>query len=412
MSPATGAGNYYDVIAQRLDVERHILSAHWLERLNELLTVERNDVFPSDQLLDHIPALIGQIASYVAAPSNEEIAANTRVIDKARELGSLRHAQHASVHQLLREYEILGEILEAFVVDDTTRLGLQPTPAECFDVLRRINHAVRTLMRTTVDTFITEYTTTIEERNERIHTFNRMASHELRSPIGTILFGAAMLGTEDVRADGERLSRTAQIIRQNAERLSWLVSNLQRLTRTTDFLEAPSHQAIELAVVAKEVARQLDEMAVARGVSVQVSSDLPLLLLDPASLELVLLNLVSNAIKYSDNSKPAPTVEISAYSDDVPAGFCAVQVRDNGLGIPPEAQPGIFERFFRAHAHLDGELKVTGTGLGLAIVADCVHTMGGSIRCVSVPGEGTTFVISLPDSREAAAATLPPLASV
>src|SRR4029079_3513806 len=98
--------------------------------------------------------------------------------------GLLCYRQRASVHQLLREYEILGEILEQFVVEETARLGLQPTAAECFELLRRLTHSARTLMRTTVDTFVTAYTEEIEQRNEQIRSFNRMASHELRAPIG------------------------------------------------------------------------------------------------------------------------------------------------------------------------------------------------------------------------------------
>src|SRR5262245_5139586 len=110
MTTAT-AEDYAGVVSRRVEAERHILAGRWLSRLNELLTVEPNEVFPSEQLLDHIPALIGEIAAYLRAPANEEIAANTVVIEKARELGSLRHEQRASVHQLLREYEILADIL-------------------------------------------------------------------------------------------------------------------------------------------------------------------------------------------------------------------------------------------------------------------------------------------------------------
>ena len=71
-------------------------------------------------------------------------------------------------------------------------------------------------------------------------------------------------------------------------------------------------------------------------------------------------------------------------------------VRDNGLGIPEADQAAIFERFFRAHSHLDGELGVTGTGLGLAIVVECVQALGGTIRCESTVGGGTTFSVTLP----------------
>src|ERR1700732_3168730 len=162
---ATTAQNYAGIVSQRVDAERLSLASEWLKRLKALLPVPANDVFPSDQLLDHIPTLIGEIAAYLRAPAAEEIAANAAVIDKARELGILRHQQQASVHQLLREYEILGDLLEAFIVDETARLGLHPSSDECFEVLRRLTRSARTLMRTTVETFVSEYTTAIHERN-------------------------------------------------------------------------------------------------------------------------------------------------------------------------------------------------------------------------------------------------------
>ena len=389
------AENYADVVSQRVSAERSVLAARWLNRLNELLLVEPNAVFPSDQLLDHIPTLIAEIAAYVKAPADEEIATNAAVIDKARELGSLRHEQRASVHQLLREYEILGELLEGFVIDETERLALHPTPAECLEVLRRMTRATRTLMRTTVDTFVSQYTTTIQERNERIKNFNRMASHELRTPIGTLLFASAMLNTDVIQLDSVRVARIVSTISSSAERLSRLVTNLERLSRLTDPLDMPSQQEVDLQALAAEVVRQVDEMATARDVVIRINvAEVPPLLIDSARLELVLLNLVSNAIKYCDPSKPDRFIEVAASLTS--AEMCAIIVRDNGLGIAEQDQTAIFDRFFRAHSHLDHALGVTGTGLGLAIVAECVRELDGSIRCESSLGSGTTFLISVP----------------
>ena len=396
MSVAT-AEDYAGIVSQRIAAERHSLAAQWLHRLNALLTVDANEVFPSRQLLDHIPALIEEIAVYLRAPADDEIAANTVVIDKARELGLLRYDQHASVHQLLREYEILADILEAFVVEETDRLGLHPSPAECFTLLRRLTRSSRTLMRTTIDTFVSEYTTAIEDRNNRIKAFNQMASHELRSPIGTLVFAAAALEQEQVRADANRVAKIASTVRTNAHRLSWLVDNLQRVSRLSDPGDGPNEQVIEVSTVAQEVIRQLQDMAASRNVRVTVAPGLPRVCGDPARLELALMNLVSNGIKYSDPEKKESSVTISpATSKIVPEGMCAISVRDNGLGIAEADRSAIFERFFRAHAHLDGRLGVTGTGLGLAIAAECVHAMGGSIDCDSAVGEGTSFVVTLP----------------
>ncbi len=388
--------NYAVLLSERVAAERETLASRWLERLTGMLVVDENDVFPSDRLLDHIPVLIAEIAAYLRAPADEEIAANAAVIDKARELGLLRHEQRASVHQLLREYELLGELLEGFVTEETERLDLRPTPRACFDVLRRITHATRILMRTTVDTFVSEYTTTIQERNERIRTFNRMASHELRTPLGTLLFAAALLEKDVIQADPHRLARLSATISSNVERLSRLVTNLERLTRLTETLDVPSQQETDLKSLGNEVAQQLEEMATPRGVAIRINPSLPALFVDAARLELVLLNLISNAIKYSDPDKPERFVEVGPSDASVDDGMCAIAIRDNGLGIADGDKDSIFERFVRAHAHLDSSHGVTGTGLGLAIVGECLRELGGSIECRSTLAMGTTFIVRLP----------------
>jgi two-component system sensor histidine kinase VicK len=202
-----------------------------------------------------------------------------------------------------------------------------------------------------------------------------------------------MLRQGVVQADPRRFERVVSTISSNTERLSHLVTNLERLTRLTDAFDVPSQQETDLHALAVEVARQLEDMAASRSVAIRVDASLPPIVVDSARLELVILNLVSNAIKYCDPDKLERWVEIAADRDD---SVCALSVRDNGLGIPDADQTAIFDRFFRAHSHLDGELGVSGTGLGLAIVAECVRELGASIACHSTPGEGSTFVVQIP----------------
>ncbi len=109
-------------LAARLEAEHRRLALIWLERLDALLRVQRSEVFPTHQLLDHIPTLVLEIAAHLRMP-DEPIAANTAVMAKAAELGLLRFDQRASVHQLLRKYQIFAEILEDFCADEMAKLG-------------------------------------------------------------------------------------------------------------------------------------------------------------------------------------------------------------------------------------------------------------------------------------------------
>lgn len=388
-------GSYRSTIAARLHEEHRAIAAAWLSRLVDLLPIDARDVFPTDALLDHIPVLVLELAGYLSNPGAEAIAANTAVIAKAQELGNLRHTQGAALHQLIQEYRILGAILTAFVKDETLRLELTPSPAELIDVIARLDECVGVLLQTTVDTFVTAYKDTIEQQNSRLESFNRMVSHELRQPLGVLQFSVAALHTPETLADQAKVTRVLTVLERNVRGIIDLTRKLESMSRLQAQHEGAQRQKVEVSTVALDIAVQLREMAQARGVEIIVSTDLPVLVVDVGRLQLVLTNLVSNAIKYSDPAKPDRFVRITAAT--APSDTtCAFRVTDNGLGMEAEHLGGIFGRFFRAHAARDEELGTDGMGLGLSIVADCVEHMLGTIAVESEIGRGTTFTLVLP----------------
>ena len=389
------AADFADLIAQRISAEHVALSGRWLERLLGMLPLHADEVFPTEHLLDHIPALIREVAQYVRAPEVEAVGANTHIITKAQELGALRHSQQASVHQLLAEYRLLGGILASFVQEELVRLGVSPSAHEAVGVMRRLTDAIWILTQTTVDTFVAEFTGTIASHAARLESFNRMVSHELRQPLGTLMYALPLLRTEVQDGDIARCRHFLAIMERNVLRLVQQMEQLESMSRLQSRQpDALDVQQVEVATVAWEVARQLREMADVRGVEVQISEALPVVVIDTARLELILMNLVSNAIKYSDPEKPRRfvRVEAAAAADQ----HVAIVVRDNGLGIPESSQATVFGRFVRAHTERDAELKVRGSGLGLAIAAECAEALGGSIRLESTVGEGTSFLVSIP----------------
>ena len=393
-----GALSFAETISGRLSDESRSLSLRWLERLSDLLEVDRKDIFPTDELLDHIPHLIQEIAKYVLSPAAEEVASNSAVVSKARELGMLRHAQHASVHQLLREYHLLGAILETFLEEETEELGLSASPCEVVVVAARISRALRILQQTTIDTFIAEYTDRLNAQQDRLEGFNRLVSHELRQPLGTLEFAVRRLQTGDDPAQRQKL---LSAVDRSVQRLVALVKQLEHVARVQHENEVdPGRQEVDVALVAREVARQLRDMAEHHGVEIRIADDLPVMVTDTARLELIFMNLMANAIKYSDPAKPTRTVEIflSGATDD----GRTVCIRDNGIGVPEENVPFIFKDFYRARPEMDAKLGIRGSGLGLAIVADCVKGIGGRITVASVEGEGTAFDLWLPQPIPAA----------
>ena len=393
--------DFSSVIAQRLRAEHTELAARWLVRLVALLPVDPVHVFPTNHLLDHIPQLIVEIAGYLEQPSQEEIAANMHVVMKARELGMLRYTQRASVHQIMREYRVFEGVLSTFIKEELQTAAAPPRPAEVADVLVRIHQGVNVLQQATVEAFIEQYSDKVASQRIQLESFNRMVSHELRQPLGTLQFALDLLQKDDAsHREGER-ARLLALLDRNVHRTLELVMHLTRLSGLPAAEASLQVQRVSIGSVAHEVARQLREMADAKRVDVRVSDSLPEATVDVAAVELILVNLVSNAIKYSDSGKPARVVDINPVSVTT-AGYCAFEVRDNGLGIPAEYKTRVFDEHFRAHAEHDAHNGADGLGLGLTIVKDCLRSINGTIALESREGEGSVFTVTFPDSVGAA----------
>ena len=377
-------------LSSRLTAEHQTLARAWLDRLDALLQVERQHVFPSPQLLDHVPELLREIAAYLRAPADEEIAANTRVMAKAAELGVLRFDQRASVHQLLREYQMLAEVLETVFAREVAVLGDDAHPTAVVLAASRAQQAVRELQRRTVDAFIARYAATIERQHDQLAGFGRLVSHEIRQPLGVLQVLSRLLASEP---DDHERRRLLDALERNVNRLGDVTGKLERLARLTRRTQAaPNDQAVDLGAMARDLADQLADMADLRGVRFEIADGLPTVSADAGRVELALVNLLANAVKYSDPAKPDRVVRVEAADGPAPA----LRVTDNGIGIPRQRLSLIFEQFVRVHAHLDDELGAQGLGLGLSIVRECMDAMGGTVSVTSRDGEGTAFLLTWP----------------
>jgi len=384
--------DFGDLIGARMRSEYQTLAARWFERLLDLVPVDAREVFPTESLLDHVPALIVEISHYLRQPEGEAIASNTAILEKASELGALRHTQRASLHQVLREYHLLGGVLVTFVLDELHRTEVSASAAEAVQLVSRLHQAVDVLSQATVEAFVGLYTRTIADQSERLEQLTRMAAHEWRQPLGVLQFGVGILRRPGV--DPQVMDRTLASVERSVQHLVDLTRKLETMARVRSSGDNAVVQTVSVATIAQEAARQLREMADAREVTIVVADDMPTLTVDVGRLELAFVNLLSNAIKYSDPDKAERHVEVSgAVSAD---GSARIEVRDNGIGIPDSALTTIFERFTRAHANNADLMHVGGIGLGLSIVADCVRAMRGRIDVQSIEGGGSTFILTLP----------------
>jgi signal transduction histidine kinase len=307
-------------------------------------------------------------------------------------LGALRHSQRASLHQVLREYQLLGGILVTFVLEEMERPGKMPPASDSVLVVSRLNEAVNVLSQATVEAFVTLYMQTIAEQKERLEEFTRLAAHEWRQPLGALQFGLRLMQRPDL--EPPRAERTLAALERNVQHLVDLTRKLEVIARMHDNGDNVVVQRVSVTAIVQEAARQMREMADARGVDIRIAEDLPTLVVDVGRLELLLVNLLSNAVKYSDQAKAERFAAVSGA--DLGDGWCQITVSDNGIGIPANALNAIFQRFTRAHADRDDLSHVAGIGLGLAIADDCVRALGGHIDVQSVEADGTTFLVTLP----------------
>ena len=220
------------------------------------------------------------------------------------------------------------------------------------------------------------------------------ASHELKTPLSSIK-GYAEALLEGALADKKMREPFVQKIHNNALRLERLVQDLLSLSH----LEAnPVPREMEPLPLRGYVNAAINlHRQVLDNMGIRVDNRVPdklRILLEPRDLELILNNLIGNAVKYN---KPGGKIKIWVDESDgqkLPAdSWCKLSVADTGIGIPTEMLPRIFERFYRAGA---SRASKEGTGLGLAIVKHAAHKNGMNVTAESILGEGSRFQIEIP----------------
>jgi signal transduction histidine kinase len=399
LSPCPLAG----ALATQLRENKDSLTQRWLERISARVAIHPNRIFPTDDLLDHVPLLIEGIASYLENPA-QPVSADTPVIAKAMELGALRHAQGFDEYELLKEYEIFGAILFSFLGSAVDEIDLPCSRSELVLCAHRLYHAISLIQQATTVQFLALMKERLHEREERLRAFNRALTHELRNRIGATMGAGQLLQMPEIK--GAEQQKLVEIVVRNMESMRLTLDNLLELTRINN--DARQQRHVLLPRAAAEVARQLREFARSRAVRLRVDESVPDVEINAAAVELCLTNLVSNAIKYADEGKDERWVEVRGRmepaTDDGPAQV-VVEVADNGRGVSLDQRARLFERFFRGEATVTG---VEGTGLGLSIVRETVESLGGRAWAEFPPDGGSLFAFALPTRRAAERSLLTP----
>lgn len=230
--------------------------------------------------------------------------------------------------------------------------------------------------------------TELQELNRLKSEFVATASHELKTPISSIGMSVRLLRERrgDVLDDRDRELLDAAA--EDVDRLRDLVDDLLDLSKIESGRMEMEREAISVSLIcdkALEVLRtQADEKNIS--VAVNIPEELPDVHADPNKVTWVLNNLLSNALRYSEQGDHVQ-IEANTIGESV-----RISVEDEGAGIPYEYQSKIFDKFVQ----VDSDHAPGGTGLGLAIAQEIIHAHGGRIWVDSTPGEGSTFTFTLP----------------
>jgi signal transduction histidine kinase len=219
--------------------------------------------------------------------------------------------------------------------------------------------------------------------------FVASVSHELKTPLTSIRMFAETLALG--RCNDERIqAEYLETIVNESERLARLVDNVLDFSKIEQGKKIYRLRPTSLGAVADSAVRAMQYPLSQQGFSLRLSIDenLPPLRADPDALEQAILNLLTNAMKYSGDARDIDLRLVSRNGDAV------IEVTDRGQGIAPEEQKHVFEKFYRSRSHENS--PIAGTGLGLTLVAHIAKAHGGRVELQSAPGAGSTFSILLP----------------
>ncbi len=234
---------------------------------------------------------------------------------------------------------------------------------------------------------------TEQKREEELQsTFVSIISHELKTPVSIIKGYAGTLRREDATWDEQTWRDGLRVIEDEADRLARQIQDLLDVSRLQSGWVHLDSTDWDIPMLAKEV---IEHIAAQTGeqyiFELRFAEDMPPVHADYERIRMVLSNLLTNAIKYSpDGGK----IRIGGHPD---GDVVVIYVSDEGIGIPPEEQERIFERFYRVDNRLQRETQ--GTGLGLFLSKAIIEAHGGSITVKSQVGRGARFVFTLPLAR-------------
>ena len=381
-------------IAARLRERADEITALWHQELLSHLKVRPQEIFPTEELLDHMHLVVQHAIGLIEA--NHEIPEDT--LTALREVADHWRDAGYAVEESLLHFRILNRVLHEELRRVLGAMDRVVPGTHAVRIAESLSHGSTLVQAVVVGSYR-------DREDERFGRFASMLSHEVRGPLSSALTAVQTLDLMEQRGAEEDRERLRHEARERVERTLWQIRDV--LDAVTSVVVPGKHgdEPREWKPLPEVVTAVVEEFRNAGDdVAVEAEGQVPSIAVPRDPILLALHNLVQNAVAYSDPEKPERWVRISCDHDEEEDSWF-LRVRDNGVGIPENEQEAIFRRFRRGKA-----ARGQGFGLGLSIVREATRRVNGEVTVESRPGKGSTFTFVFPatETRSLSAAGEPP----
>ena len=388
-------------LSQVLVDRREDIIQRWLVRMrrNEIIESDRNLSYT--ETLDSLPDIIDAIAHLLSAPSLTDV---KTLLDRGLGHGKERARQGYDAEEIVWEYAILREVVLEAIAQAIADNEIPCSPPVLFKLTSTVNSAMDKVIAFSMKRYADERMSELNMLYGELMTSNQeldrivrseqsnMAHlvHELKSPLSSIIGYSELFLKRHQTEDAVHPEYIEQVL-TGGRRLLGTIDNALEISSYRAGKVAITTQMVNACEVVSEVVVALRVMAQQKGLvlTAECNVDRIQFLTDKTRLRQIVTNLVSNAIRYTDEG----SIQVHIRLVTAPKSRVEIEVQDTGYGIDATEQGRIFEPYYQGEA---GQQLQSSTGLGLAITNQIVKLLQGTIQLKSEVGVGSTFTISLP----------------